>query len=135
MRQQGFELRVDLQEGLPPVEVDRDAVEQAALNLLVNAMKYSGESREIDLCLSRRDGWAVIAVTDRGVGIRPEDQDRIFEKFFRVSRPEGENVPGAGLGLTLVAHIVEAHRGRVEVVSAPARGSTFSLLFPLEGRV
>jgi len=134
LRREGFELRVHLQEDLPPVEVDRDAIEQAVLNLLVNAMKYSAGNREIDLCLSRRDRCAVIAVVDRGMGIRPEDRERIFEKFVRAPVPEVESVPGAGLGLTLVAHIVEAHGGRIEVASEPEHGSTFSLLFPLEER-
>jgi len=131
LAQQGFQLRVDVEDGLPALPVDRDALEQAVLNLVANAMKYSGESREIDLRLRTQDGQAVIQVTDRGVGIAPEEQVRIFEKFYRTPAPESQRVPGTGLGLTLVAHFAKAHGGRVEVRSAPGEGSTFSIHLPL----
>ena len=129
---QGFELRVDIEDGLPTARVDPDALEQAILNLLTNAMKYSGGSREIDLRLGTQDGQAVIAITDRGVGIAPEEQARIFEKFYRAPTPENRLIPGTGLGLTLVAHIAKAHGGHVEVRSAPGEGCTFSIHIPLE---
>ena len=132
LEQQEFELHLDVEDGMPPVRVDRDAIEQAILNLLTNAMKYSGESREIDLRLRKEDGRVLIEVTDRGVGIEPEEQARIFEQFYRVPTPENEQVPGTGLGLTLVEHIVKAHGGHVTVQSAPAKGSTFTLDLPLE---
>jgi signal transduction histidine kinase len=133
LAQQGFELRVEIEDGLPAARADADAIEQAILNLLTNAMKYSGESREIDLRLRRQDGRAVIQVTDRGVGIPPKEQRRIFEKFYRVVTVENQRVPGTGLGLTLVEHIAKAHGGRVEVQSEPGKGSTFSIHLPLEG--
>lgn len=131
LSQKGFELNVQAEEGLPDVRVDKDALEQAILNLLNNAMKYSGESREIDLRLQRKDDQALIQVTDRGVGIDPREQKRIFEKFYRVPMPENERIVGTGLGLTLVSHIVKAHGGNIEVESAPGKGSTFSIYLPL----
>jgi len=134
LSQQGFELNVHAEEDLPDVRVDRDALEQAILNLLNNAMKYSGESREIDLRLQRKDDQALIQVTDRGVGIDPREQKRIFEKFYRVPMPENERIVGTGLGLTLVSHIVKAHGGNIEVESAPGKGSTFSIYLPLESK-
>lgn len=132
LAQQGFQLRVDIEDGLPAVRADSDALEQAILNLLINAMKYSGESREVDLRLRRQDGAAMIQVTDHGMGIAPEEQARIFEKFYRAPTPENRLVPGTGLGLTLVEHIAEAHGGQVEVRSSPGEGSTFSILLPIE---
>ena len=132
LAQLGFNLRVEVDNDLPPVRADADALEQAVLNLLSNAMKYSGESRAIDLRLRRDDGRAVIEVTDYGVGIAPEEQQRIFEKFHRVPSKENELVPGTGLGLTLVEHIAKAHEGEVTVRSAPGKGSTFSLRIPME---
>jgi len=132
LAQQGFELRLDVEENLPVVNADGDALQQAILNLLTNALKYSGSSREIDLRLQRQNGQAVIQVTDYGVGIAREEQARIFENFYRVLTPESKLIPGTGLGLTLVAHVAKAHGGSVEVQSAPGEGSTFSIYLPME---
>ena len=130
--QKGFVLQVDIEDGLPEVRVDADALEQAILNLIGNAIKYSGSAREISLKIARHDGWALLQVIDHGVGIPPRDRQRIFEKFYRVPSRENSEVPGTGLGLSLLAHFVQAHAGRVEVDGAPGRGSTFSIYLPLE---
>ena len=132
LSQQGFSLEVNTEEGLPDVCVDRDAIEQAVLNLLHNAMKYSGESRNIGLRLQKKDGYAVIQVVDQGIGIDPQEQQRIFNKFYRVPSPENERIVGTGLGLALVSHIVEAHSGRLEIESTLGKGSAFSIYLPLE---
>jgi signal transduction histidine kinase len=132
LKQRGFELAAETEDGLPDACVDPDAIEQAVLNLLSNAMKYSGESRWIGLSVRREDNHAVIRVADRGIGIEPKDQTRIFENFYRVPSRENQSLPGTGLGLALVAHIAKAHGGSVRVDSAPGRGSTFSIILPLE---
>jgi len=131
LEQQGFELQVDVDYNLPEISADADALEQAILNLLSNAMKYSGASRQIQLTCARTGQDAVIAVTDRGIGIASGDQSRIFEKFYRVTSPETHLIAGTGLGLTLVKHIAGAHGGSIEVKSAPGQGSTFSIRIPL----
>jgi signal transduction histidine kinase len=133
LEQQNFALHVKIEEGLPPALVDRDGIEQAILNLLINAMKYSRESRDIDLHLRSQDGRAIIEVSDRGVGIDPDEQVRIFEQFYRVPSPDNERIPGTGLGLTLVQHIARAHGGTITVKSAVGEGSTFSMHLPFEG--
>ncbi|HEY7390886.1 MAG TPA: ATP-binding protein [Bryobacteraceae bacterium] len=132
LAQQGFRLHFSAQEDLPELQVDPDAIQQAILNLLTNAMKYSGDAREIDLMIAARNGDAVIEVKDRGLGLAPEEQKHIFEKFYRAPSHENRLIAGTGLGLTLVAHIAKAHHGRVEVESAPGAGSTFSILLPIE---
>jgi len=132
LAQSGFHLEVEAAPGVPPVRADKDAVEQAVLNLLTNAMKYSGGARQIALRLHRDNGHAVIQVEDHGVGIAAEDQKRIFEQFYRAPSPENQSVPGAGLGLTVVEHIARAHGGDVAVRSAPGKGSTFSIRIPVE---
>ena len=133
LEQHGFVLRLEIDESVPAVRVDADALEQAILNLLTNAMKYSGEGREIDLRLAQDERQAVIAVRDRGVGIPLHEQTRIFEKFYRVQTADNQRIPGTGLGLTLVDHIARAHDGSVGVESAPGHGSTFSIRVPLPG--
>jgi signal transduction histidine kinase len=129
--QQGFELRVAIDDGLPLVPAEADALQQAILNLLSNALKYSGQGRVIDLQLKKEAGHAVVSVTDRGPGIPPSEHVKIFDKFYRVPSVDTERIPGTGLGLTLVDHVARAHGGRVMVTSATGEGSTFSILLPL----
>jgi signal transduction histidine kinase/tetratricopeptide (TPR) repeat protein len=134
MNQKGFKLQVDLEKDIPPIKADRDAIEQAVLNLLHNAMKYSGESREIILKLRRNGDMVCIDVIDHGIGILEENRGRIFGKFFRVPGIENQKIPGTGLGLTIVSHIAKSHGGKVEVFSHSGEGSTFSLILPLEAK-
>jgi signal transduction histidine kinase len=134
LAQQGFTLNFSTEEDMPELEADADAIQQAILNLLTNAMKYSGDSREIDLHLAARNGDAVIEVIDRGLGLTQEEQKHIFEKFYRAPSHESRLIAGTGLGLTLVAHIAKAHHGRVEVESTTGAGSTFSIIIPLSAQ-
>lgn len=131
LARQGFELLVDVSEAIPPVRSDPDALEQAILNLLANALKYSGDARTIELRLAREGADAVISVRDWGIGIEPVNQRRIFDKFYRVATPENRLIPGTGLGLTLVDHIVRSHHGFVDIDSTPGAGSTFRIHLPL----
>ena len=132
LAQQGFDLRVELSDDLPLVRLDEDAIQQAVLNLLTNAMKYSREKREIDVRVAGVDGAAVIEVKDYGVGIPSHEQSRIFDRFYRIAGPENARIPGAGLGLALVDHIVKGHGGSVKVHSTPGEGSTFAIHLPVE---
>jgi len=134
MNQKGFSLQLDVEKGIPSILADRDALEQAVLNLLHNAMKYSGESREILLKLRRNGNMVCIDVIDHGIGIVEENRDRIFGKFFRVPGIENQKIPGTGLGLTIVFHIAKSHGGKVGVISHSGEGSTFSLILPLEAK-
>jgi signal transduction histidine kinase len=117
---------------LPQAEIDRDAIGQALMNLIDNAVKYSekAERKEVTVRLGERDNRIQISVQDHGIGIAPEEQKKIFEKFYRVSTGLVHDVKGSGLGLSLVKHIVEAHRGSVTVESAVGRGSTFTIALP-----
>jgi signal transduction histidine kinase len=131
IEQQGFDLEVRIAEDLPETVVDPEALSQALLNLINNAIKYSGEGKYLGLDVRRDDGRLVISVTDRGVGISRAEQKKIFEKFYRVEDTLIHTTKGSGLGLALVQHIMDAHGGTVELESEPGKGSTFRLVLPL----
>ena len=132
-KQGGFAVTVDVPEALPPVEMDSQAIAQCVINLVDNAVKYAGETKEIAVRVSADgDGRARVAVTDRGIGVAPRDAERIFEKFTRAETGLVHNVKGSGLGLALVRHIARAHGGDVVLQSIPGAGSTFTLELPLE---
>lgn len=130
LEQQGFHLELRLAGSLPLVRGDREALAEALLNLIDNAVKYSGDDRRIEVETGRQDGGVFVAVTDHGIGIAPEEHRRIFEKFYRVSTGLVHQTRGTGLGLAIVEHIVQAHGGRVVLASRPGEGSRFSLVLP-----
>jgi len=105
-------------------------VEQVLTNLLSNAVKYSPPESRIAISLDRNGDGVVLAVADRGIGIAPEDQRRLFDPFRRTGMSIGA-YPGVGLGLFVVRRIVQAHGGHIEIDSAPGRGSTFRVCLPL----
>ena len=126
-------LTTDVQSDLPPIEVDAEAVTEALLNLLQNAYKYTGAQKIITLRCFRRVGHVVFSVSDNGPGIPKTEQRRVFEKFYRLTRPEvALQPPGTGLGLSMVYHIVAAHGGITSVDSELGQGATFSIHLPIE---
>ena len=129
----GFALVEQLPEMPIRVHADSDALVQAVLNLLGNAMKYSGASREIRLIVDADDTHARLRVADDGLGVAPGEQARIFKSFYRTASAESLTT-GAGLGLALVRHFADAHGGEVSVESAPGRGSVFTIVLPRERR-
>ena len=125
-----FEWSVDIPADLPAAKGDANALQHCVLNLLDNAVKYSKDLRIVKVYAGLREGMVSLSVADRGIGIEREHQARVFEKFARVEKGLVHDVKGAGLGLSLVDQIMRAHHGRVEVVSTPGEGSTFTLLLP-----
>jgi signal transduction histidine kinase len=130
-----FEEKID---PVPPMRIDREAMARSLLNLVNNALKYSQDRKFIGVNLYRANGSVKLEVVDHGIGIPTAEQQKIFEKFYRVGDPLVHNTKGSGLGLSLVRHIVEAHGGQVLVDSAPGEGSTFTISLPVvaaNGRV
>ena len=132
LAQHGFKVDVTVAPDLPTILADAEAVSQALANLVDNVIKYSGARKSLKVDARIQDGQLALSVADEGIGIPPDEQERIFEKFYRVGRSETEGRRGSGLGLALVRHIVEAHGGRVAVESRPGEGSRFTLWFPPE---
>ncbi len=128
LRRSGFTVQTELASGLPPMRLDPAAVSQAVVNLLDNAVKYSGDSTFVGVRLWASDGQVILEVEDRGIGIPTEAQESIFQQFYRAPNNAGKG--GYGLGLYLVRHIMEAHGGSVGVRSEAGRGSRFRLAFP-----
>ncbi len=126
-----FKVHARVDPDLPRVLVDEDAVEQAIENLLANAMKYSGDSRDIEVRVGRENRHVCVSVMDHGIGIARREQKRIFRKFYRIDSGLGGGPQGCGLGLAIVDHTMRGHGGFVRVESEPARGSTFTLHFPI----
>lgn len=110
--------------------MNRHLLEQAVVNLVENAIKYSPPGREVVVAAQQRDGEVALAVIDRGEGIEPQHLSRIFERFYRVDKGRSRQVGSTGLGLSIVRHICQAHGGRVEVESQPGQGSTFRMILP-----
>lgn len=115
-----------------PTRCDPMRIEQVLNNLVSNAIKYSPEGSEVALAVSEQDGDVVLAVTDQGIGIAPEEVQFLFEPFHR-ARLARETAPGVGLGLSVAKRIVEAHQGRIEVQSSTGRGATFRVRLPRAG--
>ena len=120
--------------GLPDlyVRADREAFVETVINLIDNAIKYSGDTKRIEITSSRVDRTGHIAVRDFGVGISREDQRHVFDKFYRVPSGNLARTRGTGLGLSLVKQLMEAQGGSIVLASEPGAGSTFTLIFPLD---
>jgi signal transduction histidine kinase len=133
MKVRGFELYLDLPAigALPPVDLDKDALVRSVLNLLSNAVKYSPDSNYVAVSVKREGDMIAVAVEDRGIGIAPEDLERIFDRFYRAGDHLTRAIPGAGLGLSLVDEIVKAHGGQIRTESEKGKGSKFTILLPI----
>lgn len=130
MELRGMTVELTLPDDLPVVWHDADAIAQVLNNLLSNAAKYGHDTGWVGVEVRGSDGWVEVDVSDRGIGIAPDEQKAIFDQYYRSVDPKARRKKGTGIGLTIVKYIMEAHAGRVVVRSTPGRGSTFTLYFP-----
>ncbi|MBB6478787.1 sensor histidine kinase [Spirochaeta isovalerica] len=115
------------------IHVSPTLIEQAVLNLVINAIKYAGEGSHVVIKGKKENNNSVIIeVTDNGVGMEKEQLERIFERFYRINRQQSKNKGGTGLGLSIVKHIALAHKGNVTVETEPGRGTTFRITLPFQ---
>jgi two-component system sensor histidine kinase SenX3 len=114
---------------------DQDQLVTALRNLIDNAIRYSPENTRVGVGIRSKDGLVAVSVTDQGEGLSPEDQERVFERFYRVDAARSRHTGGTGLGLSIVKHVVANHGGEVTLWSQPGQGSTFTIRLPeLEGQ-
>jgi signal transduction histidine kinase len=123
-------LKLEIGAGLEEVVGDERKVKQVIYNLLSNAVKFTPDGGRVDVSAAREDGAVRVTVRDTGIGIAPEDQERIFEEFSQVGRDPERSREGTGLGLTLTKRFVELHGGRITVESERGKGSAFAFTLP-----
>jgi two-component system phosphate regulon sensor histidine kinase PhoR len=126
-------IEATLEPDLPPVRLDPNAFTLAVLNLIDNAIKYAPDGKKIAVALALDGERVVLRVRDWGPGIEPDEQVRIFERFYRARSVRLKPIRGSGIGLALVEHIALAHKGGVGVESTPGEGATFTIWLPLPG--
>ena len=134
LQHEGFTTSEQLAENLPAMIADREAITEALMNILDNAIKYSASNKYMRIKTGKTESMNYVEVEDRGIGIEKHYHKKIFETFYRVSTGLTNNIKGSGLGLSLVSHIMDAHGGMIELESEPGKGSTFRLLFPIANR-
>jgi signal transduction histidine kinase len=126
----GQQLAVNQAEALPLVWGDPERIRQILINLLSNAYKYTPPGGHVWVTAEREEGWVRVDVRDNGVGLSPDEQTHLFDKFFRARQVGAQEVGGAGLGLPIARLLVEMHGGQITVTSAPGQGATFSFTLP-----
>ncbi|GAA0178664.1 HAMP domain-containing sensor histidine kinase [Clostridium sediminicola] len=124
-----IELKYDIEEDII-VFMDMDKIKQIIYNLLSNANRYTDYEGEVTISLEKRDSSIILKVKDNGIGISEKDMKNIFERFYRTDLSRNRETGGAGIGLTIVKTLTEAHEGKISVQSEEGKGSTFILLFP-----
>jgi nitrogen-specific signal transduction histidine kinase len=131
---QGYRVELELAGEYPLIHADREALGLALRNLLDNAVKYSPDCRTVWVEMARERSRLAIRVRDQGMGIPASEQKEIFKRFVRGTGSRAANIQGTGIGLAMARHIIEAHGGEIRLESEPGRGSTFTILLPLEKR-
>ncbi len=129
-----IELSGKTSESPVPVSGSAEALREAVGNLIDNALNYTPAGGSVTVSVGVQDDRALVAVSDTGIGIAAEHQERIFERFYRADKARSRQLGGTGLGLAIVKHIVQAHQGEIAVASRPGRGSTFTISLPLAPR-
>jgi signal transduction histidine kinase len=128
----GFDIRYNCPDRVPVIKGDKDAILQVFYNLVDNAIKFSGTSRQIDINLFSRDDELLFCIKDYGIGISSKDQEKIFGRFYRGDEAHRKGIKGSGIGLTIVKKIVEIHKGYMTLESKPGEGSSFCVHLPVK---
>jgi two-component system phosphate regulon sensor histidine kinase PhoR len=120
-----------LDSNLPSVLIDADRIESVLMNLIHNAIKFTGQGGKIRVRVVREGNYILVSVTDTGCGIAPDELPRIFERFYKIDKSRAGE--GSGLGLSISRHIINAHGGKIWAESVEGKGSTFYVTLPVAG--
>ena len=135
IQDRNIKIELQLDAGAPPVMGDRDRLVQVIVNLISSAVKFCEQNKgHIRVGLKVRQDCLQVDIADNGIGIKPEDQPKIFEKFRQIKDPTRGRPFGTGIGLTISKHIIDFHQGRIWVESEPGQGATFSFTLPVSRR-
>lgn len=131
-QEKSMTILTDIPENFPTIQGDTFRIGQIFNNLISNAIKYTPPEGEVRIYAQKQGKVVRVSVQDTGLGISPEDRAQIFDRFYRVRRPETDSIEGTGLGLAIVKSLIEAHQGEIDLISQLNKGSTFHVTLPLE---
>lgn len=131
MKGKGITVNTDIDEDLPKLHADQNEITRLFTNILSNAIKYNKEQGEINITVKASGNYLVSSVSDTGIGMKPEEKEKLFSEFFRAKNKDTRGISGTGLGLTIVKRIVESYHGKIEVETEYGKGTTFIIYLPI----
>jgi signal transduction histidine kinase len=131
LKKKGVTLITHFKEPLPIIKADANEINRVFTNLISNAIKYNKDKGKIDISISHSGSYALIQISDSGIGMKTEEKNRLFQEFYRAKNEKTRGISGTGLGLSIVKKIVESYYGKIEVESEYGSGTTFKIHFPL----
>ena len=132
LKKKGVVVNFNIENDIPHIKADYNEISRLFTNIIGNALKYNKENGSINISVSHSGNYVTTKISDTGIGLKPEEQEKLFHEFYRVKNEKTRNIPGTGLGLSIVKRIVESYNGKIEVESEYGSGSTFIISLPLK---
>ena len=130
LKKKGVSTNLNIAPGLPVIKADYNEINRLFTNIISNAMKYNKTNGSIDISVSYSGNYLITKISDTGIGMKPDEKEKLFQEFYRVKNDQTRNIPGTGLGLSIVKRIVESYSGKIEVESEFGKGTTFIIYLP-----
>jgi PAS domain S-box-containing protein len=135
LKKKGVVVNFNIENNIPHIKADNNEISRLFTNIIGNALKYNKENGSINISVSHSGNYVTTKISDTGIGLKPEEQVKLFHEFYRVKNEKTRNIPGTGLGLSIVKRIVESYNGKIEVESEYGSGSTFIISLPLKPNI
>ena len=135
LKKRDIGLNFDIKENIPHIKADSVEINRLFTNIIGNALKYNKENGSINISVSHTGNYVTTKIADTGIGLKPEDKEKLFHEFYRVKNESTRNIPGTGLGLSIVKRIVDSYNGKIEVDSEYGIGSTFTISLPIKSKI